>query len=330
MSQPNPYVVLRQKLGENPTFTPSQPRAFLGSKAPKYTAGDVANLMNLVIDKQRGIDYNPNLTYVQGANKFASKRKGWTGISGDFDNDPLTPDNVVILDKDGVPRVVDGYSIGTGIKRRNTATFLPRKTEYDSLTSDILKKQYKKYLKSKEGRESNYQDFQGWNAAHPHTESNYARLQKYYSQRLTKILNSVNIGKNQVNFIPLLSEILKSIIGLYKSQHPEIKKLTVKDYEQIANYDLENEKDLSNVIAKHLKNKGRLVQYTADPFAEPGSLAQFERGTPTVNVKSRSRQPRTMAAPDLPSFIPPSSDQQSFRDQLSGGLEDDSTLFDEV
>jgi hypothetical protein len=37
-----------------------------------------------------------------------------------------------------------------------------------------------------------------------------------------------------------------------------------------------------------------------------------------------------MVAPDLPSFIPPSSDQQSFRDQLSGGLEDDSTLFDEV
>ena len=45
------------KIGQAPPYK--------GAKA-KYTGNDVAELINLIVTKQRGIDYNPNLTHPQG------------------------------------------------------------------------------------------------------------------------------------------------------------------------------------------------------------------------------------------------------------------------
>jgi hypothetical protein len=310
----NPFSAAVQGLRQqnNVYQVPPYPKA-----NTKYTGDDIANLLDLIVQKQRGIDYNPNLTYPEGAqlhlNKKGLAKKGWTVMSGDFDTDPNTPDNVLLVDDKKIPRVVDGYSIGTGNRKRRDNVFLQHKGVYNSLESNELKKQFMKYLRSPEGKAADYGDFDEWNRTHPRVESNYTRLQRYLSSRLSRILEGLNIPKTAVNYIPLLSEIMKVIITEYKKLNPSVKKLTTQDYEKIANYELEN-KDLSGVIQKHLKTKGRLVTYSADPFATPTTTYQaYNRGTPSVNVKRQSQ---------APSFIPPSS-------TATQETTDDSTIFEE-
>jgi hypothetical protein len=322
----NPFQDIYTNLRKNEKMNQAVP--YKGSKA-KYTGEDVAHLLDLIVERQRDIKYNPNLTYSQGAQNFITKRglatKGWSTLSGDYDNDPNTPDNVLILDKGKVPRYIDGYSIGTGERKRADAILIPRREEIKA-QPEQLKKLYKRYLKSPEGKASNYQDFNGWAQTHPIVESNYAKLQKYFSQRLSKTLTNVGLDKTKVNFIPLLSEVVRSVIGLYKSQNPNTaKKLTVQDYEKIASYPLESNSNLNTIIAKHLKNRRASVPLATDPFGEaPLTYREFSGGSPTVNVKAQSRQPRTATFPENPSFIPPTS--TSGPDTSLEGVED---LFQE-
>jgi hypothetical protein len=116
-----------------PQFTPRRGRTSelkirnTPIKQPLYSEEDVKRLMDLVIKGKKGIKYNPRLTGKEGAESYITKRglEGWNVVEGDMDFDPDTPDNVVLLDKNKIPRFIDGYSIS---KRR--PDFLFQRPEY--------------------------------------------------------------------------------------------------------------------------------------------------------------------------------------------------------
>jgi hypothetical protein len=125
-------------------------------KQPSYSADDVKRLMDLVVLGNKGIKYNPNLTVEEGARNYIAKRKleGWDVEVGDLDEDSDTPDNVVIMDKNLVPRVIDGYSLS---KRRPDFLFQrPQykhqiadfKSQYDDAHFKIAKSDLRQYYKT--------------------------------------------------------------------------------------------------------------------------------------------------------------------------------------
>jgi hypothetical protein len=79
-----------------------------------YEHDDAENLTNLVVHQKRGIRYHPNLTTKEGGVKYLKSRKldpkKWKVFKGDYDEDPITPDNVIIFEND-IPRIVDGYTL---------------------------------------------------------------------------------------------------------------------------------------------------------------------------------------------------------------------------
>jgi hypothetical protein len=83
---------------------------------PRYDYETAKSLSNIVIQGKRGIRYHPNLTTVQGGRDYIVSRgldpEKWTVDSGDWDNDPNTPDNVIIY-QDSKPRVIDGYTLSS-------------------------------------------------------------------------------------------------------------------------------------------------------------------------------------------------------------------------
>jgi hypothetical protein len=87
------------------------------SKAPKLTINDLKNFMNIIIRKQRGIDYNPKVVHQEGANQYIKDNPGYRYHTADLDNDPRTPNNVIVYDSNGIPIYIDGYSIVSGEKR---------------------------------------------------------------------------------------------------------------------------------------------------------------------------------------------------------------------
>jgi hypothetical protein len=81
---------------------------------PGYRNEDARHLSDLVIQGKRGIKYYPSLTTRQGGEKYITDRKldrkKWKVEEGDLDNDPNTPDNVVIWNDDK-PKFIDGYTL---------------------------------------------------------------------------------------------------------------------------------------------------------------------------------------------------------------------------
>jgi hypothetical protein len=57
--------------------------------------------------------------------------QGWRMESGDFDNDELTPDNVIFKDEEGDDRIIDGYEINDGNKKRYNQNLL-RNFQYET------------------------------------------------------------------------------------------------------------------------------------------------------------------------------------------------------
>jgi hypothetical protein len=78
---------------------------------------DNRKLLDLVVDQGRGIRYNRNVLTQEGANQYLQRRglNNWAVEAGDFDNDPNTPDNVLVVDDNANLRFADGYYFG---KRR--------------------------------------------------------------------------------------------------------------------------------------------------------------------------------------------------------------------
>jgi hypothetical protein len=90
-------------------------------KEERYDNANVRNLMDLLITKGKGITYTPALTNARGALKYVLKKPGWGVKAGDYDNDPDTPDNVIIFDEKLRPRYIDGHFINSGDKKRTDA-----------------------------------------------------------------------------------------------------------------------------------------------------------------------------------------------------------------
>jgi uncharacterized protein YdaT len=102
-------------------------------KQPLYSDKDVKRLSDLVIMSKKGIKYNPRLTDIEGAKNYITKRnlEGWEAVAKDYDDDPSTPDNVILFDKYNAPRVIDGYSFS---KRR--PDFLFQKPAYKAAINE--------------------------------------------------------------------------------------------------------------------------------------------------------------------------------------------------
>jgi esterase/lipase superfamily enzyme len=71
-------------------------------------------------------------------------------VSGDFDDDPYTPDNVLVIDKNNIPRYIDGYSITPNTKRlvkiTTTQQDKAQLASFDKVDKSIYKKWLKRYL----------------------------------------------------------------------------------------------------------------------------------------------------------------------------------------
>jgi hypothetical protein len=84
--------------------------------------------MQLIGGQYLGVSYNPYLTNAVTADKWLAKKKavgsrygGWSIDEEDLDDDPNTPDDVIIYDEGGNPRIVSGYGFNDGEARRRSA-----------------------------------------------------------------------------------------------------------------------------------------------------------------------------------------------------------------
>jgi hypothetical protein len=97
---------------------------------PWYDKPSNDSLRNIIINRQRGITYHRKLVTPQLAGEWLKKqnekgfRQGWRIEYGDFDDDERTPDNVVIKDQDDDDRIIDGYEINDGNKKRYNQNLL--------------------------------------------------------------------------------------------------------------------------------------------------------------------------------------------------------------
>jgi hypothetical protein len=107
-------------------------------------------LGNLVANRQHDIKWNRNLVAFEQAERWLLKQKelesfkptnkrkwdGYQVIAADYDLDPETPDNVILLDKDGKIRAIDGYQLASSSKKK----------KYQTLNELIPRKDDQKYL----------------------------------------------------------------------------------------------------------------------------------------------------------------------------------------
>jgi hypothetical protein len=82
-----------------------------------------------------GISFNPYLTTEETARRWLQKKqaddekygtdnyRGWKIETEDLDSNPRTPDDVLVLDSRGNPKIVSGYALNSGKGRRNASIF---------------------------------------------------------------------------------------------------------------------------------------------------------------------------------------------------------------
>jgi DNA-binding HxlR family transcriptional regulator len=132
-------------------------RKAVSLKRPVYTVDSSDKLYDLVVTGKGGIKYNPRLVTKASAIKYLSDRNledKYNVLSGDFDDDVNTPDNVVIVDEQGRRRYIDGYSFTT---RRPDVLYVDEVADLnnqvqmgtlDKNVADIKKGDIKKYNKT--------------------------------------------------------------------------------------------------------------------------------------------------------------------------------------
>jgi hypothetical protein len=110
------YATLVGGFAKNAAPRTKVPSKLVRIPKPKYDVDIATKLSDVVIQGKRGIRYHPHLTTVEGGKEYIKSRgldpKKWKVISGDWDKDPNTPDNVIIH-QEGKPRVIDGYSLSS-------------------------------------------------------------------------------------------------------------------------------------------------------------------------------------------------------------------------
>jgi hypothetical protein len=118
------------------------------------------DLLRAIGRHNRGISFNPYLTTERTARLWFNEQQKKNKLIGygirveDLDNDPKTPDDVIIIDRNGTPKYVSGYHFNTGLNRRKAAVLhhnFPIKKEVKELLKQLqkdpkLKKSFYRYL----------------------------------------------------------------------------------------------------------------------------------------------------------------------------------------
>jgi hypothetical protein len=85
-------------------------------------------LMRSVGLQNKGVTFNPYLTTQESARRWLEKKgrrdptyKRWSIETEDLDSNPNTPDDIIMLDAAGNPRIVSGYMLNDGSGRRKAA-----------------------------------------------------------------------------------------------------------------------------------------------------------------------------------------------------------------
>jgi hypothetical protein len=89
-----------------------------------YDENGINLLANLIAFRQHDIRHNPALASLETAEEWLNKMitkyphiyTDWFIETGDFDNDPNTPETILVKDSKGRIVFVDGYSLGSGQK----------------------------------------------------------------------------------------------------------------------------------------------------------------------------------------------------------------------
>jgi hypothetical protein len=87
----------------------------------RYDKKAYKDLENIVALRQHGIKYNPKTISEESAKKWLKSQRGkkdWNVTGEDLDHDKRTPDNIIIYDDQNRKRIIDGYEIDSGYKKR--------------------------------------------------------------------------------------------------------------------------------------------------------------------------------------------------------------------
>jgi hypothetical protein len=105
-------------------------------KGGEYDKDESAyDLLKALADTNEGVSYNSYLTTEETAKRWLAKKqaedarkgtsdyKGWQIDVEDLDSNPATPDDIIMVDAEGIPQIVSGYRLNDGRSRRKAAVF---------------------------------------------------------------------------------------------------------------------------------------------------------------------------------------------------------------
>jgi hypothetical protein len=204
-------------------------RAGGGGRESNYDPLGNQMLANLLINRKHGIRFNPRLaaypTATTWLNERASKNPslyaGWDIQSGDYDNDPETPDNVIVRDAEGRWRVIDGVSLDAGTKKRLKQalyTAHPRAIDRKNLLTNsdpFALKMYKKWIVLSPKTKASYNnDANNYVMHYLQRKPNAGKLTPYQKLRraVTNVLRSQR--KDTINVKRLYIPTMAKTIGI--------------------------------------------------------------------------------------------------------------------
>jgi hypothetical protein len=153
------------------------------------------SLYDILVHNKRGIKYIPSLTTKEGAEYYLDKHNledKWNVISGDFDNDEDTPDNVVILDEDKRKRFIDGYGFiprrydVLNYKQIQDINKAVREGSLSKQEADITKSNLKKYNRTHATAASRAEETINDYINRINLQKQYNVLHKLYLENFTK------------------------------------------------------------------------------------------------------------------------------------------------
>jgi hypothetical protein len=203
------------------------------------------SLYDILVHNKRGIKYIPSLTTKEGAEYYLDKHNledKWNVISGDFDNDEDTPDNVVILDQDKRKRFIDGYG------------FIPRR--YDVLNYKEIQDINKAV---KEGTLSKQQA--------GITKSNLRKYNRTHATAASRAEESINDYINRIN----LQKQYNVLHKMYLEHYPKEQRTPEREQEYKAKV-LTNFPDIGigaiNIFRRALSRKVQELEATGVRFRD--------------------------------------------------------------
>jgi hypothetical protein len=211
-------------------------RAGGGGRESNYDPLGNRMLGQLVLNRKHGIRFNPRLAAFPTANTWLNERQarypeqygGWDVQTGDFDNDPETIDNVIIRDAQGRWRIVDGYSLDAGTKKRLRQAIF---TEYPNAidrkgflqgSDKFALKMAKKYLNLSKTKRDQFGNFDNYVTNFISTHPNTLKQSPYQQIRamVANTLRNANV-KDQLPhkkfYIPAMAKTVKAVYDSLKN-----------------------------------------------------------------------------------------------------------------